>query len=265
MLICLTREGNKKNPTYTDDFEAFVRESLVKLSEGQDRILHDVATLKGKVQLNESSLNDISARLTKINHNYEEVKGELHDANCKIEEIESTMQNQAQQIGAMHERFLSIERYSREYNLRFHNIPESPGEDCRQKIGDILTEQLKMEPKIENAHRVGPSIADKPRAIICKFVYCPERFKVLQKKRDLQNIVWRSGEKEEVKRCHERGILKWKEATFSSWAIGYRQSFVQKFIYVLIIVRLVSNYRAIREIGKCFKSPEWLITQTIQT
>ena len=59
------------------------------------------------------------------------------------------MQNQAQQIGAMHERFLSIERYSREYNLRFHNIPESPGEDCRQKIGDILTEQLKMEPKIE--------------------------------------------------------------------------------------------------------------------
>ena len=149
MLICLTREGNKKNPTYTDDFEAFVRESLVKLSEGQDRILHDVATLKGKVQLNESSLNDISARLTKINHNYEEVKGELHDANCKIEEIESTMQNQAQQIGAMHERFLSIERYSREYNLRFHNIPESPREDCRQKIGDILTEQRKMEPKIE--------------------------------------------------------------------------------------------------------------------
>ena len=143
------KRGKQKNSTYTDDFEAFVRESLVKLSEGQDRILHDVATLKGKVQLNESSLNDISARLTKINHNYEEVKGELHDANCKIEEIESTMQNQAQQIGAMHERFLSIERYSREYNLRFHNIPESPGEDCRQKIGDILTKQLKMEPKIE--------------------------------------------------------------------------------------------------------------------
>ena len=125
------KRGKQKNSTYTDDFEALVRESLLKLSEGLDRILHDVATLKGKVQLNESSLNDISARLTKINHNYEEVKGELHDAKCKIEEIESTMQNQAQQIGAMHERFLSIERYSREYNLRFHNIPESPGEDCR--------------------------------------------------------------------------------------------------------------------------------------
>ena len=183
------KRGKQKKYTDTDDSEAFVRESLVKLSEGQDRILHDVATLKGKVQLNESSLNDISARLTKINQNYEEVKGELHDANCTIEEIESTMQNQAQQIGAMHERLLSIERYSREYNLRFHYIPESPGEDCRQKIGDILTEQLKTETTIENAHRVGPSITNKPRAIICKFIYRPERFKVLQKKRDLQNIV----------------------------------------------------------------------------
>ena len=47
-----------------------------------------------------------------------------------------------------------------------------------------------MEPTIENAHRVVPSITDKPMAIICKFIYRPERFKVLQKKRDLQNNVW---------------------------------------------------------------------------
>ena len=184
------KKGKQKNYTDTDDFEAFVRESIVKLSEAQDRILHDVATLKGKVQLNEWSLNDISAILTKMNQNYEEVKGELYDANCKIEEIESTMQNQAQQIGAMHERLLSIEHYSREYNLRFHKIPESPGEDCGQKIGGILTEQLQTETTIENAHRVGPSITDKPRAIICKFIYRPERFKVLQKKHDLQNNIW---------------------------------------------------------------------------
>ena len=47
-----------------------------------------------------------------------------------------------------------------------------------------------METTIENAHRVGPSITDKPRAIICKFILRPERFKVLQKKRDLKNNVW---------------------------------------------------------------------------
>ena len=47
-----------------------------------------------------------------------------------------------------------------------------------------------MEPTIENAHRVGLSITDKRRAIVCKFIYRPERLKVLQKKRDLQNNVW---------------------------------------------------------------------------
>ena len=48
-----------------------------------------------------------------------------------------------------------------------------------------------MEPTIENAHRVGlRGITDKRRAIVCKFIYRPERLKVLQKKRDLQNNVW---------------------------------------------------------------------------
>ena len=87
----------------------------------------------------------------------------------------------------MRERLLSLERYSREYNLRFHNVPESTNEDCVQKVRDILSNQLDMEPEIENAHRVGPRNDDKPRVIICKFLYRPQRYKVIQKKRDLED------------------------------------------------------------------------------
>ena len=75
------------------------------------------------------------------------------------------------------------------YNLRFHNVDESPSEDCRQKICDILSNQLNMESVMENAHRIGRR-SDKPRTIICKFLYHPKRFKVLEKKRDLQDSVW---------------------------------------------------------------------------
>ena len=78
----------------------------------------------------------------------------------------------------MYERLLSLERYSREYN-RFHNIAESPGEGCFQKTHDILANQLNLEPKLENAHRAEPRSDSKPRAIICKFVYRPERHKVI--------------------------------------------------------------------------------------
>ena len=90
----------------------------------------------------------------------------------------------------MYERLLSFERYSREYNLRFHNIEESPGEDCLQKIHDILSNQLNLEPKLESAHRAGPRSDSKPRAIICKFVYRLERYKVIRKKRDLKDGIW---------------------------------------------------------------------------
>ena len=49
----MSNKRGEKNSTKTDDFEAFFRESLVKLSEGQGRImiLHDVAGLKEKSNL----------------------------------------------------------------------------------------------------------------------------------------------------------------------------------------------------------------------
>ena len=88
------------------------------------------------------------------------------------------------QINQIYELLLSLERFSLENNLRFHNIEVSPGEDCLQRAHDVLANQLNLEPKLENAHRAGPRSDSKPRAIICKFVYRPERYKVTGKKRD---------------------------------------------------------------------------------
>ena len=59
-----------------------------------------------------------------------------------------------------------------------------------QKIHDILANQLNLEPKLENAHQAGPRSDVKPRAIICKFVYRPERYKVIRKKHNLKDGVW---------------------------------------------------------------------------
>ena len=39
-----------------------------------------------------------------------------------MDEMESSVQKHAKQIEEMRERLLSLERYSREYNLRFHNV-----------------------------------------------------------------------------------------------------------------------------------------------
>ena len=163
--MSLTTRGSKKpsSDAPEEDFETYVRELLTRLCEGQNKIIQDISSLRAKVQSNEAALVKLSKQFTTLNQSFEELKGEFHDARCKVDEIESSVQNHTTQIAQMYERLPSFERYSREYNLRFHNIPESPGEDCLQKINDILASQLNLEPQIEKAHRAGARSDDKPR------------------------------------------------------------------------------------------------------
>ena len=72
-----------------------------------------------------------------------------------------------------------MERYSRQYNLRFFNIPEDSSEDCIKKLQSILSDDLGIETSIENAHRIGGPRADDgadPRPIIA-FLCNPEEKK----------------------------------------------------------------------------------------
>ena len=61
---------------------------------------------------------------------------------------------------------------------------DSTGEDCIVKLRDILENDLQLQPSIENAHRIGPFKDDgTPRL----FLYRPERFRIIKKKRDLRD------------------------------------------------------------------------------
>lgn len=70
-----------------------------------------------------------------------------------------------------------LEMRSMNDNLMFYGIPENEGEDCKQLIRDIWTEQLEMSVddangvRIVRAHRVGGKrrSANKPRPIVAKF------------------------------------------------------------------------------------------------
>ena len=86
----------------------------------------------------------------------EVLTGQLHEANTRIDQIENVITKNAKEIDDTYERLLSLERYSRDYNLRFYNIPESTGEDCIAKLRDIIENDLQLQSNIENAHRIGP-------------------------------------------------------------------------------------------------------------
>ena len=106
--------------------------------------------------------------------------------------LERALDKHAKNVGLLQERLLPMESYSRQYNLRFFNIPEDSNEDCIKKLQSILSDDLGIKTSIEIAHRIGGPRADDgadPRPIIAKFIYRPERFCVIQRKRDLKNGV----------------------------------------------------------------------------
>ena len=54
--------------------------------------------LKAKVKLNETALDKISSQFKTLNDSFEELKRELHDARCKVDEMESSVQKHSKQI-----------------------------------------------------------------------------------------------------------------------------------------------------------------------
>ena len=67
---------------------------------------------------------------------------------------------------------------------------DSTSEDCIAKLRDSIENDLQLQSNIENAHRIGTFKNDvTTRPVLAKFLYRPERFKVIKKKRDLRDSV----------------------------------------------------------------------------
>ena len=159
----------------------------------QVKIQRVIEFLQRQIRHNESSISTLQdSSDTKL----EVFTGELHDANTKIDQIENYITKYAQEINDTYERLLSLERYSRDYNLRFYNISDSTGEDCIAKLRDILESELQLQPSVEDAHRISP------RQILAKFLYRLEHFRVIKKRRDLSDglrvshdLIWEDRQK----------------------------------------------------------------------
>ena len=190
----MSSKRGKQKEVVEEDFEAFVRHRLSSISDDlkemkgtQVKIQRDIESLQGQIKKNESSISKLKESLdTKL----EVLTGQLHEAKTRIDQIENDITKYAKEIDDTYERLLSLERYSRDYNLRFYNIPESTGEDCIAKLRDIIENDLQLQSNIENAHRIRPFKDDgTPRPILAKFLYRPELFRVIKKKRDLRDGV----------------------------------------------------------------------------
>ena len=72
------------------------------------------------------------------------------------------------------ERCLNLERYSRDFNLNFLNIPEEMDENCVAKLQSLLYNTLGYEANIENAHS-GQGVNDRENQSILLLNFYTDR------------------------------------------------------------------------------------------
>ena len=77
-----------------------------------------------------------------LNLKFDTLNGEVHVAITRVDKLEDEVSKLATNVNQAYERLLSLERYSRDFNLRFYNIPEDSNENCIEKLKTILSNDL---------------------------------------------------------------------------------------------------------------------------
>ncbi|XP_071949189.1 uncharacterized protein [Antedon mediterranea] len=154
-----------------------IRNQLDTVLTNQNTILGRIDKIENKQTQLETSIEFVSNTISKMEIKMKYVTTELKGVSSAVEAEKSKcllVQNQLNKL----------ERYSRSFNLRFGGLPEEINENTVQKITDLIENELCIpNVKIENAHRSGKPRGpnDKPRHIIAKFIYRPQRHQVLSK------------------------------------------------------------------------------------
>ena len=106
-------------------------QDIKEIKERKAKIQNDLQLLNDDVSSNKSGKK-------KIRECTDKATGDIHDASCRTDRIRNYLKKLSKDVNNTYERLVSLERYSRDFNLRFYNIPESAGEDCILKLTDII-------------------------------------------------------------------------------------------------------------------------------
>ncbi|XP_068724060.1 ribonuclease Y-like [Montipora capricornis] len=142
----------------------------------------DLDEVRGKIRELESSLtysqeefNRLSEKAVKTSEQHEKAIATLTEHIAQLE----------QQLKEEVENNIKLEQYTRRENLRFNNIKESEGENCKSVITNIIQNELGADVtqiRFHAVHRVGKRVEGKNRPIIARFVSREDRDTVWSKK-----------------------------------------------------------------------------------
>ena len=176
-----------------------------RVHEKIDAMLNNQQQMLGRIDALEATQKDLEQSAAFLSSSVDDLKADQSKLEMKIQSVEKQvieldklhrdLQKLCEEkVKSISEAQLKAERYSRSFNLRFGGIPEKQGESSMSEVQNILRNHLKLENiVIENAHRIGRQRLDKPRHIITKLLYRPQRQEVLSvARRSLANTIFLS-------------------------------------------------------------------------
>ena len=153
----------------------------------------------GKLDCIERLTLETHSTIEHLTSSLEQVRGLAQTASQEVTRCEKVIHEltaKSKQIDILKERIIQAEAYSRRDNLLFEGVQETQGEDCEQKVYDILVKDLKLADarqriRFTRVHRLGGKTSNKNRPIIAKFHYFKDRQAVWDVRRRLKGTaVW---------------------------------------------------------------------------
>ena len=179
--------NSKEQPTTADIFLMLknLETTLNEVKRNQIKLENTLQTISSRMDLQHDEIKELQKSTNFLSMEIADISKSNSALLHKMEEQQRTIDDYTTKQSDLQRRLDDAERYSRGFNLRFIGIPEvdEPNkENCIQKIQELIHSRLQIKVDIENAHRVGKQLRDKPRPIIAKFIRRPERFSVLRQR-----------------------------------------------------------------------------------
>lgn len=168
-------------------------DTAIELSQTNARhireVTAEVATLK----------KDLQENVDNYDREFREVKADIATNKTSIQNLDSIIEDHKREnkrevellhklIEKLQKETLTLERYTRSFNVRVFNVPETPNEkqtDVMTKVNNLISEVTGKAIKVEYGHRTGALRTDNTnRPIICRIASRAEKMEVMSKRGD---------------------------------------------------------------------------------
>lgn len=173
-------------------------EAMQKTLIGMQTQLSELLSIKGTIEGTQRTVTSINDTLTLLTARLDKAEKQC-DKITKLYEDQKKENNLLKlRFKVLDEKRIQAETYSRRDNLIFDGIPEPQDEtkwDLYNKILDVLRVKMKFHQvediKFVRWHRYGRSYGNKPRAVMVKFHFFPDKERVWDARKELKNTdIW---------------------------------------------------------------------------